>query len=1094
MNYRKALLGVSRLAVALLLSAICAWAQFTSSLQGTVTDPSGAAVPGASVVLTNIASGVSAEIKTSAAGEYLFTSLAPGQYKVNVRAAGFAETNTTITLETAEPSNLPISLKVASAQQTLQVTGTAPTLDTADSRTQQTVVAQEVSELPLQGRTLFDLISFAPGVTGLGLLTGGSPGSITDNYSPETQATVNANGRSYDGNKYFVDGLDVTSTVRSGVTNQSPNPESVQELSVQTNTFSVEFGQASSIVTQITTKSGTNQFHGAASDYYTSQQLWTRTEFTSGSYLPFHIDDGFGSIGGPVWKNHTFFFASYEPTWSAVASTGSTTYEDPAFVAWAQQNFPNTIGTKLLSQYPPTGVATTGVVSTAQSIFPGTCGTPATANIPCSLNMVDSGTYDFSPPRTGKQWNVRGDQYWSKDRLYGNYYHTSLFLGEPDPRLDMNSTEPENSHSYQFNETHTFSPNLLNEAAFGMVKIEGIGQATGVFHVPNVSIVGVGDGLGVGWADGDFIQHNYHWRDMVSYTHAKHTLKFGGEYSYSIVESKFAPVGNLPSFTFESLLDLVEDQPYSEGGLIYNPLTGQPGVYDFGWKARNMGLFVQDQWRVHPGLTLNFGIRWDLDENPYADPAYSKYFANSNFFLGAGATFQQQVANGGIRPTHYAYGASPESLSPRLGFAWDPTGKGLWTIRGGIGVYHDMVTTGDFGNITGSNPPSYVEPTFYATSATKPIFALGTSDKYPFGYPFPPIPAGTLNSQGGIVGIQSTAAGWDAALRADDTYNYTLALERQLAGKLVATVAYSGSRTTGLPVGHDLTYQFTNNDVNRFAGDLIENLNVLTRLNHSFGAINYYWNGASSNYKALILSLTGHLGSHGVFQASYTRSSWWSLGAQYPDASNISQYWGPDDYAVPNRVSLMETLQLPRLQNFNPFVRRVLGGWELPGTLILQSGMPFNVYTSAPFEPIFNAAGTAVIGMAPGSGDYNADGYDYDFPNIPSTGYSHSNSRGAYLTTGLWPASAFGVPTMGTEGNELENRFRGPGFANVDLGILKSTPITERVNLQLRFEFFNIFNRPNLNGLVSDVSNPLFGLATGTFNPRYLQIGAKISF
>ncbi len=1093
MNIRRIVIGVGGLASILLFSTIGAWAQFTSNLQGTVTDPSGAAVPGATVRLINLSTQVPVQTTTSNVGTYLFSSVAPGQYQVSASAKGFAESNVTVTLETAQTFELPITLTVATQAQQVVVTGSAKLLDTADSRTQQTVVAQEVSDLPLQGRTLFDLIAFAPGVTGLGLLTGGSPGSITDNYSPETQVSASANGSSYYANKYIVDGLDVTSTVRSGVTNQSPNPESVQELSVQTNSFSVEFGQASSIVTQITTKSGSNQFHGEVADYYTSQQLWARTEFTSGSYLPFHINDAFGNIGGPIWKNHTFFFASLEPTWSAIASTGATTFEDPAFTAWAQTNFPNTVGTKLLTTYPPTGLATTGVVSTAADIFPGTCGTSATASIPCSLPMIDSGTFDFSPPRTGKQWNIRGDQYFSKDRLYANFYHTSLSSGQPAPRVDMSSNTPENSHSFQFNETHTFSPNLLNEAVFGFVKIEGIGQQTGTFSVPTINTVGVSDGFNQGFDDGDFIQHNYHWRDMVSYTHAKHTFKFGGEYLYSIVESKFAPVGNEPTFTFDNLLDLVEDQPYTEGGLIYNPLLGQPGVYNFGWKARDMGLFAQDQWRVRPGLTATIGVRWDLDENPYGDPAYSQYFQNSNFFLGAGTTFQQQVANGGVRPVHYAFGASPQSLSPRLGFAWDPTGKGVWTIRGGIGVYHDMVTTGDFGNITGSNPPSYVEPTFYAGSATPPLFALGTSNTYPYGYPVPPIPAGQLNSKGGLVGIQAGVAGYDPNLRADDTYNYTIAVERQLLGKLVATAAYSGTRTTGLPVGHDLEYQLTNNDVNRFAGDLIEHDDVLTRLNTSFGSIDYYWNGASSNYKALILSLTGRFGTRGVFQASYTRSSWWSLGAEYPDSANISQYWGPDDYSVPNRVSFMETYQLPRLQNANAFVRRVVGGWELPGTLILQSGTPFNVYTSAPFEPIFNTAGTAVIGMAPGSGDYQADGYDYAFPDIPSTGYSHGTSRHDYLS-GLWPASAFPVPAMGTFGNELENRFRGPGFANVDLGLLKNTPITERVNVQLRFEFFNIFNRPNLNGLVSDVSNGLFGQATGTFNPRYLQIGAKIQF
>jgi hypothetical protein len=295
------------LIVFMALAAVPGFAQFSGQIQGVVTDPSGATVPKATVKATNMALHVTNTATTDTGGNFTFTSLAPGEYQVTVEMAGFATSTSAIALATAETINLPISLKVATTATSVQVTTAAPMLDTADSRIQQTVDNQEVAALPLEGRTIFDLITFAPGVTGLGLVPGQSPGSTADNYAPETQDNAAANGRNFDGNMYVVDGLDITSNVRPGVMNQSPNPESVQEFTIQTNSFNVEYGRASSILTQVTTKSGSNQIHGSVSDFYNSQQMWARTEFTPTSgYLPFHTESIFGAIGGPIVKDHTF--------------------------------------------------------------------------------------------------------------------------------------------------------------------------------------------------------------------------------------------------------------------------------------------------------------------------------------------------------------------------------------------------------------------------------------------------------------------------------------------------------------------------------------------------------------------------------------------------------------------------------------------------------------------------------------------------------------------------------------------------------------------------------------------------------------------
>jgi hypothetical protein len=280
-------------------------------------------------------------------------------------------------------------------------------------------------------------------------------------------------------------------------------------------------------------------------------------------------------------------------------------------------------------------------------------------------------------------------------------------------------------------------------------------------------------------------------------------------------------------------------------------------------------------------------------------------------------------------------------------------------------------------------------------------------------------------------------------------------------------------------------------DINRFAGDLIENDNVLTRLNHSFGSITYSENGSKATYNALIVSLQGRF-SRGFISASYTRSSSYDDSQIYP-TTNVSQYWSPSNWDAPNRFAFTGSYSIPGLANANPFLRHLTTGWEPSVTTILQSGLPYTVATNAPFEPIFNASGTQVIGMQPGSGDYNADGFDYDFPNAPSAGYKTSTSRSAYLN-GLFTAADFPVPTMGTEGNEAANAFRGPGFAEADLAVLKNDKIGERLGLQLRFEFYNVFNRPNLNGVDSNLPDSTFGVVTGQYNPRWIQFGVKLTF
>ena len=246
---------------ALIFTALPSFAQYSANIQGTVLDQNGAALSGAHLRLTNANTGVEASAVSNATGGYRFLSLAPGQYKLETQASGFAKATVTLTLETDQTLDVPVNLSVASANITVAVTGEPPVLDTAETRNQMTLEQHTVDGMPLAARDLTTLITMAPGVTGLGLVTGGTPGSSNDNFSTEQQTYSSANGQGAMGNMFIVDGLDITSAIRPGVLNLQPNPDSVQEVSIQVNTYTVDYGRASSMQMVITTKGGSNTFH-----------------------------------------------------------------------------------------------------------------------------------------------------------------------------------------------------------------------------------------------------------------------------------------------------------------------------------------------------------------------------------------------------------------------------------------------------------------------------------------------------------------------------------------------------------------------------------------------------------------------------------------------------------------------------------------------------------------------------------------------------------------------------------------------------------------------------------------------------------------
>jgi len=1097
------------------LLAATSHAQYSGNIEGVVMDPTGAAVAGASLELRNVDTGVTQSAKTSDTGNYSFVNLAPGKYVLKASASGFKTTEVDLTLSTAQLQGINVKLEVASVATSATVTYEAPPMDTDDTRVETTLDSQTTRDLPTVNRNLWDVLAVQPGVVGTGTRgSGEAPGGLPDNFGTQTPA-ISANGRSYTGNVVFVDGLNVTSPIQNGNIILAPIPDAIQESSLQTNSFDAENNLGSSVLIQITTKSGTNRFHGVGDLFFTNQDLQAIPEF-QGAVQPFSRKDLVGALGGPIVKNKAFFFADVEKLWAKnPEQQGTRTWDDPAFNAWASANLPASVGIQAMQKYPPTYLHAIGAPTTAdqyllgapcpsgQTTFNYTAANKVTSPVPvpCNLAMLDSGTFIFSPYYNALQYNFRFDYYFTtNDRLYLSYYNDSFDQQQPDPRSGLQSVNIQRNRYGQVDYTHTFNANLILEGAFGFASVGGAnGQpvAGQNLSVPSISVTGVSQGwdIGGGWGPGEYRGPNYNWKAVLSWVRGAHTFKFGYEGDHAIEHGDFTPVNVRPSFTFNNLMDLALDNPFTESVGAYNAVTGNAGYVIFGGQTNPFGFYAEDTWKAKPNLTLTLALRWDdfTNHSPWANvgcgaPA-NACFRFSDIILGSGSTREQQIAGASVvqRPNGLFTSAQTNYWSPRIGVAWNPSGHPSWVFRGGVGVYRDWVVLGQSVDEMRNNPPAVISPLFETNgfpgaTAVQPDFAFAPNATYPWNYPLPPIPGLTLNSRGGYnsagvplpTGVDSLAPNLIPPL----SVNYVAGVEHQLPGQFVASASYSGSRSyDGL----------TGTNWNRCTGCGAAQANLP---NPFFGGMNYVTSSNAGTYNAMILAIRRNAGARGSFQASYTLSHAMDypeagtrfdqdIGFGIPDPAAYFSYWSDANWDVRQRFSFSGLYNIPGMKS--GFGKAVTDGWEISTLAAIQTGTPFWVVCSG---------GSTC--------DYNNDGTIYDIPNAPSTDYTGSHSRDQFKA-GLFPGSAFGVPTAGTNGDLKRNIYRNPPYFQVDASVLKNTHVPwlgDAGNFQLRFEFLNLFNVVNLgpvDGNLADATST-FGKATTALQARQIELAARIAF
>ncbi len=1105
-----ALHRIRRAVLLALAAATVCFAQFSSSIEGTITDPTGAGVPDVAIRVTNIQTGVVSTTRSSGTGFYSVPALPPGRYRVDATKPGFATAVQEVQLEAARVQAVPLQLSIGAVATQVTVEAAPPVVETSQAHVSEVTTSQEVLALPLSGRNVLNVVAQTPGVTGTGLVSDRAGGN--DIFNAVNSPSVTANGQRGSSNGFYVDDTSVNDNPDEGGAKLSPNPDSVQEVRVSVNNYSAQYGRNSSILTQIITKSGSNEWHGSLFEYHTNNKLTARNEFqnapnpTTGRILPvFRRNEFGGSLGFPIRKDHTFAFGSYDQLESSQGTASLATVETPDFTSFMKANYPNNIATTLLSSYggqvapnsPPRTVA-----QIMASAGLGACSGTNSLGMPCGMPILQTGVLSASAPRNGIQWNARVDQVFGDgiDRLYLNFYRMTVTSNSISVRPAFTTNPPAETDFANLNYTHTFSPTFVNTAAFGFTRNYG---ASPLNHpsVPAINIPGM-SGFGGGWGPAGFVQNDFHWRDLASFNRGSHAFKAGFDIYRDQDNAPFTGPTLRPSFSFGNVFDFAADKPFEEDNINFDPRNGGPPYQDYGFRSTTYGFFVQDDWRVRQNFTLNVGLRWDFSGNPTMNVDRL-----TNIQLGDGSTFQERIAGAKVIPVKHMFSdLKIAHFAPRLGFAWDPTHQGKMSVRGGWGIFYDRWPNKVWSDTTRGNPPylAAISASTFNQTGPQPLYVLGTTDSPPYGFALPGVQAG-LNPANGPICCLSSIGGADQGLNYAYAQNWFFGVQYSPAQNLVIETDYLGS------IGRDL---YTVIDRNRFDGDLIVNQGVLHRLNPYFASINYGDNSANSSYNGLTLSMR-KIFSHGLtFQTSYTfgkaidyiNARGAGSGSVYGsviDAYDVARQRGLSDNDVRQKLSFNFVVTLPSLaQTYKP-IQYALGGWELSSLAILQSGLPFTVFTSAPFQPVWNnascadilTAGCQIVGNT--GGDYNADGTNYDVPNAPGFGANKSYNRSDYIR-GLFTSSDFPAPPLGQEGDLGRNVFHGPGLAQVDLSLLKNFRIPwfvkEGARLQFRAEVYNLFNRVNLNSVDSDLTSGTFGLATSTFTPRVIQFAGRIEF
>ncbi|HVG27186.1 MAG TPA: carboxypeptidase-like regulatory domain-containing protein [Acidobacteriaceae bacterium] len=1038
----------------LLVSVLAASAQSTATLSGTVTDPSGAAVPGAHVSIHSLATGADRQIDTDSAGLYTAPSLQPGDYKVQATASGFsAYTVQKLNLSVDQRVVLDMKLAVASAGETVQVESLAPQIETQTMTVGQVIGRNTVQELPLNGRHFLDLTTLTPGgvvAPTAGSLTGSSRGLGANSFitAGNREDTVN----------FQINGINLNDMSQNQITFQ-PSINTTSEFKINNSTFSAEYGRSSGSIVNVATRSGTNQFHGEVFDYFRNDALDARNyfnrDFNVTTGLPLGITgkkaplkrNNFGvALGGPIWRDHTFFFFSYEGLRQHQGILQNST-----------------------------------VLSAAQRAATVAAGKPAANALLAVIPVANSGNnyVSFTPGP------VQIDQYTgdvshhisASDQIHGFYAFQKDVRTEPNLQGDTipGFGDHRNAHRQvlTINETHIFSPRLVNEGRLGFNRI-------GIAFIPNTPLnpnsFGIGDGVNaniglpqitlsdIGLVFGGpsgFPQGRTDTlgvaSDTATFLRGKHSVKFGGEFRRFLGASFAGDTGTLTYASTTS--NFMQD---TATGFSIQPTTLSSRIY-----VNAAAGFVQDNYKINEHLNIEAGLRFEWNGTPAEGANRFVVFNASNSTL-------QRVGTPGL-PSVYKQNYTVE---PRVGIVYDIFGSGRSVIRGGYALLADQPTTTNVSGLT-TNPP-FSTSVSYANAAA-------------------PIPVASLYNSARASGISLSDV--NRNFRNSYTETYNLNIQQALPAGMVASIGYYGS------VGRHLRVRTNENQpINGTTRPytLLAASSPIAPLASIASNISQANSVSSSNYNAMWVTLSKTM-SHGLeFNMNYQWTKSMdinSLGSQgvyvLQDSYNPGNNYGLSDFDVRQHYAGTAIYSLPFKRN------RLVSGYQLSTIMQYQTGNPVNITAgNSTYTGVAGVVRPNIVGK-PLTSKQQAPGLvNVNFIQNPTgtiCNLTTSNSACTYQIVATQSSS--GALTYTGIGNMQRNSVIGPGFADLDVSAEKDTKIAESLTFKLRVDAFDIFNHPNFGQPSGNVQSSTFGQISSTRfatsdggSSRQLQISGKLIF
>lgn len=1059
------LLGVFSLAVSLFASAIHAQAD-TGTILGVVRDAQGATVRGANVTLTQVQTNQVRLLSTDDEGNFRAPLLPVGEYRIEVEATGFKRAvQEKVDLKINQSLRLDVALAVGNITEQVVISTEAPLVQSETATVGAVIDNKKVVDLPLNGREFLQLNL---------LVAGAVPGAEGSQLGTQGGA-INVNGAREASNNYLLDGIDNNDLA----INQfviSPSIDAIQEFQLQSSTYSAEFGRSGGAQINVAIKSGSNSLHGTAFEFLRNARLDAKNFFDPPDQkIPqFQRNQFGGTIGGPISKDRTFFFFNYEGTRIRQAITRlarvPTVLEKRGDFSQTDLNGDGLVNSSDVLINPATGTQFPG------NRIPGGALDPigsAIASFFPDPNRGDPVQNLVSTPilqNTVNQINVRIDHRFSKDdTFFARYSYSNEDRFNPfDPLVDptnipgFGSSTINRGQSLALSYTHLFSPTLINEARFGINRLRGgifqenigndIGGDLGIpglprnerdFGFPSVNVIGF-DQLGEATnLPQDRRDNTFQMIDSLSLLRGKHSIKIGADIRRFQLNFFLDAVARgvfvfAPVFTGSPLGDLLIGRPFLT---VNAEISGG----DSGLRTTAYNFYAHDDFKVTPNLTLNIGLRYEYNQPPvdvHDRGAVFDFESRSLKILG-----RDGVPRSGVEPDR-------NNFAPRFGFAWRALGNDKMVIRGGYGIFYDVSILN--GNIfPGFNPPFFSVNQFFTTPA-----AVLTLDD--------PFPTGSL-----VAGVVSPST-LERHFRDGYLQQWSLTVQRQITPNLVFDVGYVGSKGTRLVRQRNANQPLPGTDPNVNARRPIP----------AFGDISVVESSAASVYHALQLRAEKRFSRGLSFLAAYT----WSKSIDDASAlfgtrgdgnlaqnhNNLKAERGLSNFDTRHRFSLSYIYELPfgsgrrYLNTAKGISNAILGGWQLTGIVALQSGQPFTPQLSI---------------------DNSGTGSLTDRPNI--VGDPEPDNKGPDQ---WFDPKAFAIPVAGAFGDAGRNILIGPSFKSFDLGLFKQFQLSEGHRIQLRGEFFNVFNHPNFNLPNRFIDQAAAGKVATARTSRQVQLALKYIF